>query len=42
LDKVTRVLQTNLRMFDPLSLRKVWKRLCKRRSHNRLLPQLRT
>jgi len=41
LEKVAHVLQANLHMFDPLSLRKVWKRLCKRRrSHNQLLPRL--
>jgi len=40
LDKITHVLQTNLHMFDPLSLQKVWERLCKQRSRNRLLPQL--
>jgi len=40
LEKITHVLQTNLHMFDPPSLRKVRKRLCKRRSHNRLLPRL--
>jgi len=39
LDEVTHALQANLHMFDPLSLRKVWKRLCKR-NNNRLLPRL--
>jgi len=29
LGKFTHVLQKNLHMFDPLSLHKMWKRLCK-------------